>query len=167
MTARLRRLAEAIVIALFGAMVIVFAANIVGRFGFNRPIIWADEVLVLLMIWCTFLTGAFVLRERDHVVFDLIYERFAPAGRRRVAIAGSIGLVAILLAAMPGMLGYIAFLWRERTNVLEIRLDIAYSCFGIFLIAVVVGRSMLLFRLWRADWPRALAETENPPPGGA
>ena len=90
--------------ALFGLMVVVFGAAIVARYGVNRPIIWADEVLVLAMVWCTFLTGALLLEEREQVVFDLLYERCAPSQRRIMLIAGSVLLIGILGAALPGII---------------------------------------------------------------
>jgi hypothetical protein len=40
--------------------------------------------------------------------------------------------------ALFGVVGYIRFLWRERTAVRQWRLDWVYSCFGLFVLAVVV-----------------------------
>jgi TRAP-type C4-dicarboxylate transport system permease small subunit len=158
-----RRAAEALVAAMFAAMLAIFLANILGRFLFNAPIVWADEVLVLLMLWVTFLAGAFVLDERDHVVFDLACARLPPPHRRWAIAAGLLATAAIFAAAAPALLDYIAFLWRERTNVLEIRLDRAYAVFGVFVVALVAQRAWLAARLWGGDWRAALAEIEDPP----
>jgi TRAP-type C4-dicarboxylate transport system permease small subunit len=165
-----RRAAEVAVAVMFGAILVIFLANIAGRFGFNRPIGWADEVLVLLMLWVTFLTAAFVLDETDHVAFDLVYQRFQPRGRRVVALAGLAAIAVIVAAATPQLLGYIAFLWRERTNVLEIRLDVAFAVFGVFVVMLVAQRLWLIARLLRRDWRHALADMDGrrePGEGGA
>ena len=157
---RLRALCEHLVVALFAVMVAVFAVSIPARFAFNRPLIWSDEVLVLVMIWCTFLAGALVIEEREHVVFDLVYETLPPGGRRWMLIAGSVLLAGILAAALPAIVGYTRFLWRERTSVLELRLDVAYSCFALFIVAIVVRRLVLIVRLLGRDWRAAMVEIE-------
>jgi TRAP-type C4-dicarboxylate transport system permease small subunit len=149
----LRRAAEFVAALLFGAIVVTFGANIVARYVFSRPIIWADELVVVLLLWVTFLTAAFITQEREQVIFDLIYERFGPRG--------STLLVAILGAALPAIFSYTAFLWRERTNVLEWRLDLVYSCFAIFIVALIVRRLALIARLLTKDWNQALGAVEG------
>ena len=99
----LRRAAEFVAALIFGAIVVTFGANIVARYVFSRPIIWADELVVVLLLWVTFLTAAFVTQEREQVIFDLVYERFGPRGRRVILITGSTLLVAILGAALPAI----------------------------------------------------------------
>lgn len=158
---RLERLAELVAAALFGGVVVVFGANIVGRYAFSRPIIWADELVVVLIMWSTFMTAALVIREREHVCVDLLYEHFGPQGRRAMLIAGSIGLLAIFGAALPGIAEYTSFLWRERTAVLELRLDLVYACFTVFIGAVIVRRLVLLARLLGRGWDGELKKLDN------
>jgi TRAP-type C4-dicarboxylate transport system permease small subunit len=160
----LRRIVEAAVITLFAVMVTVFGASIAARYVFDRPIIWADEVLVLTMVWCTFLTGALLLEEREQVVFDLVYERCTERGRRIMLIAGSALLAAILAAALPQIVSYTRFLWRERTNVLLVRLDLAYACFAFFIAAIVVRRLFFIARLLGANWKGELAKIDPAAP---
>jgi TRAP-type transport system small permease protein len=157
----IRRAFELLVALLFAAMVIVFAANIFGRFALNRPIIWADEVLVYLMIWCTFLSVAFVVREREHVAFDLVHEAMAPERRRYTLAIGALVTAAIFAWAAPKMIDYIRFLWRERTNILEVRLDIAYSVFGAFVAMLIASRLRMAFRLLGPSWRGELDAIEG------
>jgi TRAP-type C4-dicarboxylate transport system permease small subunit len=60
----------------------------------------------------------------------------------------------IFLFALPGSLDYIKFLWRERTPVLGLRIDLVYSCFGIFLIAIVLRSAWSIVRLLGPQWRR-------------
>jgi hypothetical protein len=60
----------------------------------------------------------------------------------------------LFLWALPNVIDYILFLWRERTPVLLLRLDIVYSCFGLFVVAVVVRSVAELIRLVRPGWRR-------------
>lgn len=161
---RLERLAELLAALLFGSVVVVFGANIVGRYLFARPIIWADELGVVLIMWSTFLTAALVIREREHVAVDLLYEHVRPQRRRAMLIAGSIVLLAILGAALPGIADYTSFLWRERTAVLELRLDLVYACFAIFIAAVIIRRLIMLIRLLGGGWERELERLDHDVP---
>jgi TRAP-type C4-dicarboxylate transport system permease small subunit len=158
----LRGLAALVVVALFALIVAVFAYAITSRYAFARPVIWADEVLVLAMVWCTFITGALLIEEREQVVFDLVYDRCPVALRRIVLLSGAVLLVGLLLAALPAIIDYTLFLWRERTSVLELRLDVAYACFALFIAAVIVRRLVLVARLLGNGWRDALAELEPP-----
>lgn len=66
-----------------------------------------------------FLGGAFVLRDNEHVAFDIVWNAARPSGRRVMGIVAALGFGGLFLAALPSTLSYIAFLWRERTTVLE------------------------------------------------
>ena len=156
-----RRGFELVVALLFAAMVVVFASNIFGRFVLNTPIVWADEVLVYLMIWCTFLSVAFVVDEREHVAFDLVHESMAPERRRFTLALGALLTAGIFAWATPGVVDYIRFLWRERTNILEVRLDIAYSVFGVFVAMLIARRLWMAFRLLGPSWRRELDAIEG------
>jgi TRAP-type C4-dicarboxylate transport system permease small subunit len=161
----LKRVADMAVTLAFGAIVVTFGANIVARYVFSRPIIWADELVVVLLLWVTFLTAAFVTQEREQVVFDLVYQRFGPRGRRAILILGSVLLAGIFAAALPAIVSYTLFLWRERTNILEWRLDAVYSCFSIFIAVTVLRRVWTAFRLVGSDWRRCADAIEGREPG--
>ncbi len=164
MSVRLQQVAALVSALLFGAIVVTFGANIVARYAFARPIIWADELVVLLLLWTTFLTAAFVTQEREQVVFDLLYERSGPAGRRWMLLAGSVLLALVFAGALPAIVSYTTFLWRERTNVLELRLDVAYSCFALFIAMLVLRRLVIVARLLGRDWRGAIAQIEGRAP---
>ncbi len=95
-----RRVMEALAVLLFAAMLLLFVAQIVMR-ALGRPILWSDEVLVLLMIWCALLTAAFLIEDRDEVVFDLLHARFPEEVRRWIAFAGAVLAGVIFATATP------------------------------------------------------------------
>jgi TRAP-type C4-dicarboxylate transport system permease small subunit len=148
--------AEAAGVALFAAMFAMFIAGVVMRYAVGQPLTWSDEVCVVLLLWSTFWAAAFVVKIGEHVTFDMLYAAAAPRGRRLMALAAMLGFGALLLAALPATYGYVAFLWRETTPTLRLRLDYVYACFPLF-IAVIGVR--LLWRgqsLARRDWERWL-----------
>jgi TRAP-type C4-dicarboxylate transport system permease small subunit len=137
-------------------MFAMFIAGVVMRYAVGQPLTWSDEVCVVLLLWSTFWAAAFVVKIGEHVTFDMLYAAAAPLGRRLMALAAMLGFGALLLAALPATYGYVAFLWRETTPTLRLRLDYVYACFPLF-IAVIGVR--LLWRgqsLARRDWERWL-----------
>ena len=56
----------------------VLAWEVISRYGFNQPTMWAHGTSQRLFAIYYILGGAYVLRYRDHVNVDLIYSRFPP-----------------------------------------------------------------------------------------
>lgn len=151
---------EVVAALMFAAILLLFAAQIAMR-AIGRPILWSDEVLVLLMIWCGFLTAALIVQEREDVAFDLVYAMFPDEGRRWVALAGTLAVAGIFGAAAPGILDYIAFLQFETTNILLIPLTWAFSVFGFFIVVMVLRRLWSGLRLLGPGWRREIARIEG------
>src|SRR5437016_10843662 len=47
-------------------------ANIVGRYVFSAPIVWAEEILDYLMVWSVFIAAVLVTWEGRHIKMDLL-----------------------------------------------------------------------------------------------
>ncbi len=137
---------------MFAAVFVIFCVKIAMRYGEHDEMAWADEVSIILFIWIIFWANAFILSERDHIRFDLVTHMATPNLRRAMAIARSILIGGIFLYAFPATMDYILFLWRERTPVLELRLDYVYLCFGVFVLTVPLRAAWSLWRLAGPGW---------------
>jgi TRAP-type C4-dicarboxylate transport system permease small subunit len=151
--ARLRQIADGIACAMFAAVFVIFNYKIFTRYFEHDEAVWADEVLVILFIWIIFWAQAFVVRDHDQISFDIVVRLLPARGKRIAALLRNLLIGGVFLWALPGSLGYIRFLWREHTPVLNLPLDWVYSCFGIFLVAMIVralfGVRQLLGARWR------------------
>lgn len=154
--ARWKRFAELVSAALFAAMFMAFMAQIVSRYVFNHPLSWTLEICSITYIWVVFWTSDILLGERQHIVFDVLYHKMPLVPRRAVAILNTGAMGLIFLVALPGTLDYIAFLGRRNTMILHAPLNVVYSCFAIFMIAVIVGAALRLRRLFGASWQNHL-----------
>ncbi len=154
--ARLHRGAELISAAAFAAMFGAFMIQIVSRYVFNAPVSWSLEICSIGYIWIVFFTSNVLLTERQHIVFDVLYHAIPPRQRRVLAIVLTATLGVIFLAALPTTLEYLSFLGRRKTMILRLPMDVVYSCFGIFMIAVVVGAALRIRRLLGAEWQKHL-----------
>lgn len=156
--ARIRALAALVTTLLFAAIFAIFLFAIFMRYVMQQPVAWADELNIILLLWVMFIAGALVLRDNEHVAFDISWNAAPPRGRRAMGIVAAVAFGGLFLAALPGTWSYITFLWRERTTVLEWRLDLVYSCYLVFFIAVILRFGARLVRLLGPHWRRAVDE---------
>ncbi|MCB1504942.1 MAG: TRAP transporter small permease subunit [Hyphomicrobiaceae bacterium] len=140
LSARAENVAAMLLAALFG----VFIVQIVSRYVFNHPVGWALEVCLTLWLWLVLWGGAFCLDDKDHVRFDILLEAARPRVRRLFALVSAIAIVAGLLAALPATYDYVSFYKIKKSATLRIRLDVVFSVYLIFAVAVI-GRYA-----WRA-----------------
>jgi TRAP-type C4-dicarboxylate transport system permease small subunit len=152
-----KRLAEAVSTLSLGVVFVLFIYGVGMRYLFNRPISWTDEAVTVLAVWSVLWTGAFVLRWSEHISFDIVFVNLAPKRQRRMLLIGNAAFVVLMLAALPGMVDYTLFLWREKTDMLEMRLDFVYAIFPIFFIAIVARQLLSLRRLMSSNWQAELA----------
>ena len=151
-----RRAAEGVSVALFFAMFALFLLGIAARYLAALPLAWTDELIMVLFIWLVFLTEAAVIEEREQISFDVIYDQAEARGRRVIGILAALLLGGAFLASLPTVVDYVAFLRRERTAVLQWRLDLVYACFVVFWVAVVLRSLARLARLAGPRWREAV-----------
>ena len=115
---RLSRVAEAIAAIALAAIFIVFLLQIFTRYSGKlsqwmpvenlslwmseiEPLRWTVYLISLLWVWLIFLGCSFVVRERDHVAFDILYQAAPPRLRKIMTILGAILLIAVMLISLP------------------------------------------------------------------
>lgn len=115
---RLSRVAEAIAATALAAIFIVFLLQIFTRYSGKlsqwmpvenlslwmseiEPLRWTVYLISLLWVWLIFLGCSFVVRERDHVAFDILYQAAPPRLRKIMTILGAIILIVVMLISLP------------------------------------------------------------------
>ena len=150
--ARARALANLVSGVMFAAVFLIFNYKIITRYLQHDEAAWADEVSVILFIWIIFWANAFLVRDKEQITFDLVYRQVPDRMKRWMALARLALIGGIFLWALPGSVDYLLFLWRERTPVLGLRLDVIYSCFGLFLAAVILRAAGTFVKLIGPKW---------------
>jgi len=144
---RLKQGADALGAGLFAALFGVFMVQIVARFGFNRPLPWTDELAVCLYVWVILWAAAAIVPEREHVMFDLVWNAVGRGPRRVMRIVGN-GMIGGLAAwALPACWDYVHFMRREGTPVLGISFEWVFMPFVALLVALVIRSAR---NVWRA-----------------
>ncbi len=155
----LQRSANAIGGGLFLALFSVFIIQITARFGFNKPLPWTDEAAVILYIWVILWAAAVVVPEREHVVFDLVWNSVGPTAQRWMSAAGNLLVGGMALMGLPATWDYVHFMQREGTPVLELPMMWVFLPFVFLLLALVVRSA------W-AIWHAACGPVPSPQPPG-
>ena len=84
---------------LFVALFIVFIVQITARFAFNKPLPWTDELAVVLYVWVILWASAFVVPEREQVVFDLGWNSVGRRTRQVMRVLGNLMIGGLALVA--------------------------------------------------------------------
>ena len=150
------RIANAIGGALFLALFVVFIIQITARFGFSKPLPWTDEAAVILYIWTILWAAAFVVPQREHVVFDLVWNAVGQRSRQTMQVLGNVLIGTLALIAVPASWDYVHFMAREGTPVLGVPFMWVYLPFVLLLVALVVRSA---WAIWNALQGKGL-ETE-------
>jgi TRAP-type C4-dicarboxylate transport system permease small subunit len=142
----LHRLATGVAVLMAMAVFAIFMVKIVLRYAFDIQLAWADEICAILFVWIIFWANAFVVSDREQIRFDLVVRTLPARGQHIATVLRHLAIGALFAAALPGAVGYILFLWREHTPVLQLRLDYVYACFGIFMVASVARAAIGIVR---------------------
>lgn len=153
---RLRVLALDIAALMLGALFVIFLVQIAARYVFGAPLLWTLEACLTLWLWVVFWGGAFVLQEKDHVRFDVLYTAVRPRIRRWFALITAVAMSGGFLAALPATWSYIDFYQIKRSAVIGIRLDIVFSIYGVFAVMLVLRYGWRVWQLARGADPDAL-----------
>lgn len=107
------RLARVLCLALLGIMLIQ-VMDVVLRYFFNAPTIWAMDVNTMTFTGICFLAGAYALLHDTHVKLDILYRGWTR--KRRIMV--DLVTLPLALAAVCFVIwkGIDAFLWAIKTN---------------------------------------------------
>ena len=133
-----KKAANAIGGGLFLTLFIVFVIQVTARFGFNKPMAWTDEAAVILYIWAILWAAAFVVPEREQVVFDLVWNSVNRRTRQVMKIAGNLLIGGLALCGIPGSWDYVHFMARESSPVLGLSFMWIFLPLVLLLLALVV-----------------------------
>lgn len=140
------------------AAVLLLTIEVVRRYFFNSPTLWAHEVTTLMFGLLYVLTGAYAHREKAHVGVDVFYARFSPRGQALIDLLGFAFLT--LFAGSLTVYGWQFFLasWQNK----EFSLANASLPIYPFKLAIPVGA----FLLWLQGFAQFLRDLQRLIQGG-
>ena len=96
--------AEFIAAMALAAIFVTFLAQILFRYiPFLEPIGWSVVLISLLWVFVIFFGGAFIVRESDHVTFDVLYLGVPGPVRKIFALITAVLVIMAMLYSLPAI----------------------------------------------------------------
>lgn len=160
--------AQAVAAVIMATMFLTFVLQIVVRYTARLewlpelfPILdpslygWTLEFCLLLWVWLVFWGNAFVVRERDHVTFDILFRAVRPSLRRWFIVISGLAICVGLIASIEPTWSKFYILRLKKTATLSsvfgdwIRMRDVYSIYIFFLVAVALRYAWAVYRAVR------------------
>ena len=118
-------------------IIVVFA--VIGRYVFGKSLTWTEEVPRYLLIWISFLGAAACVARREHVGFDVLFNKLPDRVRRVVG-----ALIGVLILAFGwNMFRYgIVFVKDFGPDLME---TIPFTNYWYYVAMPISGALLLLF----------------------
>ena len=176
------RIADGIAAAMLAAIFFIFLLQIgsrylpkvIGSLGLSdalpalaavEPLGWTLELIGILWVWVIFFSCAFVVREYDHVKFDIIYLAMPRKIRAAFAVISAIAIVAGMLYAFLPTWDYIDWIKLRKTTTVrnpftgdKIPLRTVFSVYGAFMLVVTARYAWLVVDTIRNGPPKTELE---------
>lgn len=130
---------------LMTAMVASVVWQVLSRYLFVVPAAWTEELARFLLIWIGLLGAAYAYRHGSHLGIDLLANKLAASGKRR--LHSIVHIVCLLFAASVLVVGggaLVSMTWELRQYSAAMGLPIAY-------VYSVIPASGVLIGLFAAD----------------
>ncbi|HEX7073949.1 MAG TPA: TRAP transporter small permease [Hyphomicrobiaceae bacterium] len=102
------------------AFIVLASAQVISRYGLNRPIPWIEEVSAILLIWMTFIGAAWLVRKDRHIRVELLEEWVHPRVCAVIYTVYDIISIAFLILLAIGGFQLVGAMDFERTPALQI-----------------------------------------------
>lgn len=158
------RITEAIAGGMLAAIFLIFLLQILLRYFFT-PAGWTLELIGILWVWVIFFSCAFIVRERDHVKFDIIYLSVPRRVRQVFAMVAAAAVVIGMLYSFLPTWDYIDWMKIRKTATVrnpfsgeKIPLRTVFSIYAVFMLVVAARYGWLFFDILRNGPPKTELE---------
>ncbi len=140
--------AEFIAATMLAAMFLTFLLQIFSRYVLLMPFGWTLELCLILWVWIVFFANAFIVRDIDHVTFDILYLAAPRRVRRILALITAAAIAIGMIWAFLPTWDYID--WMKMRKTTTVRLPISgekipmrtiFSIYALFMIVIAIRYS--------------------------
>ncbi len=135
---KLQKVAEFITAAMLAAIFITFLVQIVSRRVSDQPIGWTVDLCLALWVWIVFFGGAFIVRNKEQVTFDILYILASKKMRKLFAMITAAAIfVAFVWSYLPTF-DYINWMQMKRSGTLGVSMRPILIVYMVFLTAAII-----------------------------
>jgi len=121
-------------------LVCVTFLQVIGRYIFQNPPAWTEELARYLAVWLTFLGAAMAFRSGNHLGIDFFTSMMPKGLQKVVSIVISLLLCSILAIFVWKGYNMADFVSRQLSPAMRISMKIPYA-------AIPVGSALMLFEV--------------------
>ena len=132
---------------------------------FFTPAGWTLELIGILWVWLIFFSCAFVVRESDHVKFDILYLAMPLRIRKIMAIISAFSIVIGMIYIYLPTWDYIDWMKIRKTSTVKnpftgakIPMRDVFSIYAIFMIAVGARYAWMIRNIFKNGPPKTELE---------
>ena len=144
----LNNLEEIIGAILFIMMFAILVAQIIFRQIFDSPLVWSEELAILLFTYVGMLGVSIGVKYRQHVFIDFLYNKFSGKGLK-IANTFIQSVVFISLIAMI-QIGYKLFLRKKIFQLIALKISAGWMYIALPVIATLM--LIRFFQVLREDY---------------
>lgn len=142
---------------IFGLALLTFV-KVIFRYVFNIPIVWSDEIIMLMLLTLTYFGAALAANDRSHISVDLLELFFSRMGSNVLKlyhlVLDIIFMSVLILAIYYGI--KICFFSADQVS--EILMISYFWIYSILPSALIIMVLMILKRIWEDFFREPLQE---------
>jgi len=138
-------------VVLFSAEFVLLFAGAVSRYWFHRPLVWADELSITLLLWLAMLGAAVAMRRDEHLQLTFTLEKLSRLWQARMRSAVTCILFAFVACLLVPVIAYVDDEWTNLTPALGLPVSVRTAAMpvGFGLIFVELLARLLRDGQWR------------------
>ncbi len=144
---------EFVAAAMLAAMFLTFVLQVFSRYVLLEPFGWTLELCLALWVWIVFWGNAFIVKDRDHVTFDILYLAVPPGPRRAFALISAAAIVVGMVVSFVPTWDYIDFLKIKKSATLKVPMRTIFSVYALFMAVVALRYAWAFVRVLREGPP--------------
>lgn len=118
-----------VVTAMLLVMTSVTFAQIISRYFLQYPLVWSEELSLLLMVWITFLGSVLILERQEHISIDALVEYFSESVQDTVRVIGY--LLVLIFNAVLTYGGFLMVSTTKESITSALKISVAWQYGGI------------------------------------
>ena len=117
-----------IIAAVILAGIVINGGNVIGRYVYLAPIIWAEEIMIYGMVWTVFIGAVLVTWDSRHLKMDLLVTTLPSPYKEILSGAGVVMFLAVCVFVVPQNWTVFSMMYRldQRSIVAEVPMSIPH-----------------------------------------
>lgn len=122
--------------------IVINIANVIGRYAFLEPIIWAEEIMIYIMVWTVFIGAILVSYDGQHLKMDVFSVMLPSPFKEIINFIATVSVLLVCLYVIPNNWVVVELMFNndQRSVVAEVPMVIPHFAllFGFIMIFVAI-----------------------------